>query len=85
MKPALSGAAADLAVSPTTIAFYWFYLPVYPLIDAWGPGRLGVHGLAHARARRAAVATPEARVEAQPYLMVRPDNRIVSARTATIL
>src|SRR6266498_5316234 len=37
-KPALSGAPADLASSPATILFDWFYLAVYPLIYAWGPG-----------------------------------------------
>ena len=87
VKPALSGAAADLAVSPTTIAFDWFYLPVYPLIDAWGPGwTWAFMGLLTLALAVLPWLPPKHESKLSRYLMVRPDNRIVSARTGeTIL
>ena len=33
IKPALSQAPADMATMPTMVAFDWFYLPAYALID----------------------------------------------------
>ena len=38
VKPAVSGGPADLGAAPTTIAFDWFYLPVFPLIYRWSAG-----------------------------------------------
>ena len=80
-KPALSGSAADLASSPTTIAFDWFYLPVYPLIYAWGPGPTWalVGGLTLALVVLPWLPPKREGRDAR-HLMVRPDNRIVSAR-----
>ena len=37
VKPALSGAQADLGAAITAIVFDWFYLPVYALIYRWNP------------------------------------------------
>ncbi len=39
IKPALSQAPADMATMPTMVAFDWFYLPAYALIDGVGPGK----------------------------------------------
>ncbi len=38
LRPAVSQAPADLARVPAQIAFDWFYLPLYPLLDRWGGG-----------------------------------------------
>jgi len=86
-KPALSGAPADLASSPATILFDWFYLAVYPLIYAWGPGATW----AFVGALTLVVAVlpwlpPKRGGKQTRHLMVHPDNRIVSARAGeTIL
>ena len=39
-KPALSQGPADLARAPVEIGLDWFYLPLYPLIETWGPAAL---------------------------------------------
>lgn len=36
--PAMSQGPADLASEPHTIGVDWFYLFIFPLLDAWGPG-----------------------------------------------
>ncbi len=36
--PAISHEQADLAMTPQTLRLDWFYLHVYPLIQAWSPG-----------------------------------------------
>jgi ferredoxin/coenzyme F420-reducing hydrogenase delta subunit len=36
--PAQSQDKADLALAPQTLEFDWFYLHVYPLVQAWSPG-----------------------------------------------
>jgi NAD(P)H-flavin reductase/quinol-cytochrome oxidoreductase complex cytochrome b subunit len=81
VKPALSGPAADLATAPATIPLDWFYLAVYPLIYAWGPGAtwalVGV--LTLVLAVLPWLPPKRERGDAR-HLMVRPDNRIVSAR-----
>lgn len=33
IKPAVSGAPADLSVVPATVGLDWFYMPLYPLLD----------------------------------------------------
>ena len=38
-KPALSQGPADMSTIPTFVDLDWFYLPVYPLIDGWGPAK----------------------------------------------
>jgi CDP-4-dehydro-6-deoxyglucose reductase, E3 len=81
LRPALSGAAADLATSPTTIPFDWFYLPVYPLIYAWGPGATWalVGGLTLLFLLLPWLP-PKRAATGDHYVMVRPDNRIVAVR-----
>jgi ferredoxin len=37
-KPAISQGHVDLAKAPVEVGLDWFYLPLYPLIDAWGRG-----------------------------------------------
>ncbi|HZP93072.1 MAG TPA: 2Fe-2S iron-sulfur cluster-binding protein [Burkholderiales bacterium] len=39
VKPALGQGPADLAVEPAALALDWYYLPLYPLIYAWSPGK----------------------------------------------
>ena len=36
-KPAVSQGQADMATLPVSVNLDWFYLPVYPLIEHWGP------------------------------------------------
>jgi ferredoxin len=36
--PAISHEQADLAMTPQSLRFDWFYLHVYPLIQKWSPG-----------------------------------------------
>jgi len=38
--PALSQGKADLAVAPQSLSLDWYYLLVYPLLQAWSPGAL---------------------------------------------
>ena len=40
LKPALSQAPADLAMTATLIDFDWFYLPTYALLYEWSPAGL---------------------------------------------
>ncbi|MBE2263242.1 MAG: cytochrome b N-terminal domain-containing protein [Burkholderiaceae bacterium] len=40
VKPALSQAPADMATTVPLLQFDWFYLPVYALIQRWGPQTL---------------------------------------------
>jgi CDP-4-dehydro-6-deoxyglucose reductase, E3 len=79
--PALSGPAADLATSPTSIPFDWFYLPVYPLIYAWGPGATwGAVGALTLLFLALPWLPPKRAAGEDRHLMLRPDNRIVAAR-----
>ncbi|HYA66177.1 MAG TPA: FAD-binding oxidoreductase [Burkholderiaceae bacterium] len=39
-KPAVSQGRADLSTIPVDVHLDWFFLPSYPLIYAWSPGRL---------------------------------------------
>lgn len=36
-QPAFSQEPADMATIPTWIAFDWFFLPVFAIVDLWGP------------------------------------------------
>jgi NAD(P)H-flavin reductase/quinol-cytochrome oxidoreductase complex cytochrome b subunit len=84
VKPALSGAAADLAAAPTTIPFDWFYLPVYPLIYRWSPGAawglVGVLTLLMLALPWLPPKRTAGRAREDLHLMVHPDNRIVPVR-----
>jgi CDP-4-dehydro-6-deoxyglucose reductase len=80
-RPALSGPPADLATSPTTIPFDWFYLTVYPLIYAWGPGSTwAMVGGATLLCLLLPWLPPKRAAGDVHHLMVRPDNRIVAVR-----
>ncbi len=82
LKPAMSQGPADMGTQPVSIAFDWFYLPVYPLIQAWGPERawqlvFGVTLLLAALPwlpfrRRAGVSAWS--------IAIHPDERIIAAR-----
>jgi NAD(P)H-flavin reductase/ferredoxin len=86
VKPAVSGAPADLAASPSTIAFDWFYLPVYPLIYAAGPAATWAIVGALTLAMLALPWLPPKRRAEDRHMMLRPDNRIVPVRAGeTIL
>ena len=37
IKPAFSQSQADMGIVVETVAFDWFYLPIYALIEPWGP------------------------------------------------
>jgi NAD(P)H-flavin reductase/ferredoxin len=39
LKPAVSQGPADLGVAPAVLSFDWYYLPLYPLIYLWSPGK----------------------------------------------
>lgn len=81
LRPALSGPAADLATSPTSIPFDWFYLPVYPLIYAWGAGATWFAvGSLTLLFLVLPWLPPKRSTGDDRHLMLRPDNRIVAAR-----
>lgn len=40
VKPAVSQGAADMGRAPIALAYDWFYLTVFPLIDRWDPLKL---------------------------------------------
>ncbi len=81
VKPALSGDPADLASAPTTVAFDWFYLAVYPLLYRWSPGGMwALVGILTLLLLILPWLPPKRRAKDDFHLMVRPDNRIVPAR-----
>ena len=81
VKPAVSGAPADLASAPTTVAFDWFYLTVYPLLYRWSPGGMwGMVGVLTLLMLILPWLPPKRRAKDDLHLLVRPDNRIVPAR-----
>ncbi|NDP43847.1 MAG: 2Fe-2S iron-sulfur cluster binding domain-containing protein [Aromatoleum sp.] len=81
VKPALSGDPADLASAPTTVAFDWFYLTVYPLLYRWSPGGMwALVGILTLLLLILPWLPPKRRAKDDFHLMVRPDNRIVPAR-----
>ena len=87
VKPAIGQGPADMGTQPATIAFDWFYLPVYPLIQAWGPERawLLVFG---ATLLLAALPWLPLRLRGrQPAwgIAVHPDERILAARAGETL
>lgn len=86
-RPALSQAPADMATMPATLAFDWFYLPSYALIQPWGPVNtwylvvgatallLSLPWLPGRRSRTSGVWS----------MAVRPDERIISLRAGETL
>ncbi len=87
VKPAVSGPPADLATAPTVFPFDWFYLPVYPLIYLWSPGRLWAFvGALTALFVLLPWLPPKRAAKGERHLLVHPDNRIIPARAGeTIL
>ena len=79
-KPALSHAVANLAMVPRTLALDWFYLPVLPLIYAWGPGPTWALVGGGTAALLALPWIGPRRKPAEYALSVHPDERIVTAR-----
>src|SRR5499427_2713238 len=81
LKPAESGAPADLAATPTSVAFDWFYLTIYPLLYRWSPGGMwAVAGILTLLLLVLPWLPPTREPKDDLHLMVRPDNRIVPAR-----
>jgi NAD(P)H-flavin reductase/quinol-cytochrome oxidoreductase complex cytochrome b subunit len=86
VKPALSGPPANLAASPTTIPFDWFYLPLYPLIYRLGPGLTWGIAVGLTLVLLVLPWLPPRRAGEGRHMMLRPDNRIVAVRSGeTIL
>jgi CDP-4-dehydro-6-deoxyglucose reductase len=82
LKPALSGAHADIDHALSAINFDWFYLPVYALIYRWSPGDVWLlMGGATALFLLLPWLPPKLGRKAGVFhLMVHPDNRIVAVR-----
>ena len=88
VRPAVSQGPADMATLPATVDFDWFYLPIYPLIQSWGPMNTWLLTLG-ATLLLAALPWLPPRLRSQQRtwrLAVHPDERIIGARTGeTIL
>ncbi|MCC6196590.1 MAG: cytochrome b N-terminal domain-containing protein [Burkholderiales bacterium] len=85
-RPAVSGPPADLLAWPTGVSFDWFYLLVYPLVDAAGPMLAWaiVGGLT--LLMLVLPWLPPKRTGSGQHMLLRPDNRIVPIRAGeTIL
>jgi len=82
LKPALSQEQADLAAAVTTIAFDWFYLPVYALIYRWSPGEtwLLVGGATALLFLLPWLPPRLARKSGVFHVLAHPDNRIAPVR-----
>ncbi len=87
VKPALSGAQADLTTATPVVSLDWFYLPLYALIYRWGPGETWLlAGGATLLALLLPWLPPKRSARGRLFhLMVRPDNRIVAARPGEML
>ena len=86
VKPAMSGPPANLAASPTTIPFDWFYLLLYPLIYRLGPGLTWAIAGGLTLVLLVLPWLPPRRAGEGRHMMLRPDNRIVAVRSGeTIL
>jgi NAD(P)H-flavin reductase/ferredoxin len=87
VKPALSGAQADMNAVAHSINLDWFYMPVYALIYQSGPG--GVWALVGGSTMLFLLLPwlpPRRAAQGRLFhLMVRPDNRIVAARPGETL
>jgi NAD(P)H-flavin reductase/ferredoxin len=87
LKPALSQAPADMATQAAAIDFDWFYLPVYPLIESWGPGQTWLVVLGATLLLAALPWLPPRRRGGAPAwsVAVHPDERILTARAGETL
>ena len=87
VKPALSGAQADLRAAVAVIDFDWFYLPAYALVYRWSPGGVWMLvGGATALFFLLPWLPPKLGRKAKVFhLLVHPDNRIVAAREGETL
>lgn len=87
IKPALSGAHADLGAAVTTVNFDWFYLPVFTLIYRWSPGEVWLLvGGSTALLMLLPWLPPKLTGKTKLFhLLVRPDNRIVAVREGETL
>ena len=87
LKPALSQAPADMATQAAAIDFDWFYLPVYPLIQIWGPGQTWLVVLGTTLLLAALPWLPPRRRGSAPAwsIAVHPDERILTARAGETL
>ena len=87
VKPALSQAPADMATLPASVDFDWFYLPVYPLIQDWGPSNTWLLALG-ATLLLAALPwlPPRLRTRQRAWsVAIHPDERIVTVRAGETL
>lgn len=83
IKPAVSLGPADLSKAVTTIAFDWFYLPIFALLYRTSPGEVWAIVVAATLLFLMAPWLPPKRRRgpAEGYhLLVRPDNRIIAIR-----
>ena len=88
IKPAVSqGAPADMATLPAIVDFDWFYLPVYPLIEHWGPSETWLLTLGATLLLLALPWLPPRRDGSQPEwsMAVHPDERIIDLRSGETL
>ncbi|HZM36590.1 MAG TPA: 2Fe-2S iron-sulfur cluster-binding protein [Burkholderiales bacterium] len=85
IHPALSQERADLAAAVTSVAYDWFYLPVYALLYRWTPG--GVWLLVAGATALFLVLPwlPPAKKAAGHFMLARPENRIVPVRAGETL
>ncbi len=80
VKPAVSQPHADLAAAAGSVAFDWFYLPVYALLYRTSPGDVWlVLGGATAFFMLLPWLPPKKKA-AEHHMLVRPDNRIIAVR-----
>ena len=82
LKPALSQGPADMLTVPASVDFDWFYLPVYPLIQDWGPVKTWLLLIGATLVLAVLPWLPPRLLGRQPAwnLAVRPDDRIIDAR-----
>jgi len=87
IKPALSQAPADMATMPTMVAFDWFYLPAYALIDGVGPGKTWLLAIGATLLLSALPWLPPRFASRQKRwnLALHPDDRIIAVHAGETL
>jgi NAD(P)H-flavin reductase/ferredoxin len=85
LEPALSQERADLAEAVTSVAFDWFYLPVYALLYRWTPGEVWLLVGGATALFLLLPWLPPARKAAGHFMLARPENRIVPVRAGETL
>ncbi|OGB05998.1 MAG: ferredoxin-NAD reductase [Burkholderiales bacterium RIFCSPHIGHO2_12_FULL_61_11] len=87
IKPAVSQGQADMATLPASVNFDWFYLPVYPLIEHWGPLKAWLFSIGATLLLLALPWLPPRRRGSQPEwsLAVHPDECIIEVRSGETL